>query len=260
MKKHISRALIALSCLFLLASPLKAQQSRLDSIKADGVLRVGTPGNWKPMSFRDPASNQYVGFDVDLVTKLAEDMGVKVEFVPTDWKSIAIAVADKYDISTSASLSPARALVAGYTNPYFRVADVPLVSQRNVDKFKDWDDLNKAGVTIAVTLGTVQEQRAAALFPNATIRKVEEPARDWQEVISGRADASMTSNTEAGNLASQYPELSVVPVTTAQNPTPIAMLVPRGDQQWINFVNHWIRLQNERGFFEELKAKWSLVD
>jgi len=147
MKKHISRALLALSCLFLLASPLQAQQSRLDSIKADGVLRVGTPGNWKPMSFRDPASNQYVGFDVDLVTKLAEDMGVKVEFVPTDWKSIAIAVADKYDISTSASLSPARALVAGYTNPYFRVADVPLVSQQNVDKFKDWDDLNKAGVT-----------------------------------------------------------------------------------------------------------------
>ena len=260
MKKHIFRALLALSYLFLLASPLQAQQSRLDSIKADGVLRVGTPGNWKPMSFRDPASNQYVGFDVDLVTKLAEDMGVKVEFVPTDWKSIAIAVADKYDISTSASLSPARALVAGYTNPYFRVADVPLVSQQNVDKFKDWDDLNKAGVKIAVTLGTVQEQRAAALFPNATIRKVEEPARDWQEVISGRADASMTSNTEAGNLASQYPELSVVPVTTAQNPTPIAMLVPRGDQQWINFVNHWIRLQNERGFFEELKAKWSLVD
>ena len=54
---------------------------------------------------------------------------------------------------------------------------------------------------------------------------------------SGRADASMTSNTEAGNLASQYPELRVVPVTTAKNPTPIAMLVPRGDQQWINFVN-----------------------
>ena len=145
MKKHIFRALIALSCLFLLASPLQAQQSRLDRIKADGVLRVGTPGNWKPMSFRDPASNQYVGFDVDLVTKLAEDMGVKVEFVPTDWKSIAIAVADKYDISTSASLSPARALVAGYTNPYFRVADVPLVSQQNGDKFKDWDDLNQKG-------------------------------------------------------------------------------------------------------------------
>ena len=144
MKKHIFGALIALSCLFLLASPLQAQQSRLDSIKADGVLRVGTPGNWKPMSFRDPASNQYVGFDVDLVTKLAEDMGVKVEFVPTDWKSIAIAVADKYDISTSASLSPARALVAGYTNPYFRVADVPLVSQQNGDKFKDWDDLNQS--------------------------------------------------------------------------------------------------------------------
>ena len=134
MKNYISRALMTLSCLFMLASPLQAQESRLDSIKADGVLRVGTPGNWKPMSFRDPASNQYVGFDVDLVTKLAEDMGVKLEFVPTDWKSIAIAVADKYDISTSASLSPARALVAGDTNPYFRVADVPLVGQQNADK------------------------------------------------------------------------------------------------------------------------------
>ena len=94
MKKYIFSALIALSYLFLLASPLQAQESRLDSIKEDGVLRVGTPGNWKPMSFRDPASNQYVGFDVDLVTKLAEDIGVKVEFVPTDWTSIAIAVAD----------------------------------------------------------------------------------------------------------------------------------------------------------------------
>ncbi|MGA1600167.1 MAG: transporter substrate-binding domain-containing protein [bacterium] len=259
MMRMIGKLFLALTATVCLALPLSAE-TRLDTIARDGVLRVGTPGNWKPMSYRDPSTNEYVGFDVDLVTMLAKDMGVKVEFVPTDWKSVAIAVGSKYDLSTSASISPQRAMVAGYTHPYFAVADVPVVLEANAERFQDWEDLDQSDVTIAVTLGTVQEKRAALIFPNAKIRKVEEPARDWQEVLSGRADASMTSNTEAVNLTTQHPQLVVVPVSEMKSPTPIAMLTPRGDQEWINFVNHWLLLQMERGSIDQLKEKWGLVD
>ena len=109
---------------------------------------------------------------------------------------------------------------------------------------------------MAVTLGTVQEKRAEALFDNSKIIKVSSPARDYQEVLSGRADISMTSNLEAAKLVEQYPELMIVPVQKGKNPTPLAMLLPQADQVWINYVNHWIILKTERGFFDQLKAKW----
>jgi cyclohexadienyl dehydratase len=40
------------------------------------------------MSMKDASTNSYVGFDIDVVTQLAQDMGVELELVPTDWKSI----------------------------------------------------------------------------------------------------------------------------------------------------------------------------
>jgi cyclohexadienyl dehydratase len=52
--------------------------------------------------------------------------------------------------------------------------------------------------------------------------------------------------------------MMVVPVAAPKAPTPIAMLLPQGDQVWINYVNTWIRLKTERGFFEDLGRKWQL--
>jgi len=72
---------------FGLATSVQAQ-SALNQILDDGVLKVGTTGDWNPMSVRDPATNTYKGFDIDVMTELAKDMGVEVEFVPTDWKTL----------------------------------------------------------------------------------------------------------------------------------------------------------------------------
>ena len=63
-------------------------ESRLQKIQESGKLRVGTTGDWNPMSMIDPSNNSYEGFDIDVVTQLAADMGVELELVPTDWKSI----------------------------------------------------------------------------------------------------------------------------------------------------------------------------
>ena len=75
-------------------------------------------------------------------------------------------------------------------------------------------------------------------------------------MLAGRADISMTSNLEAAKLVEQYSQMMVVPVKGGKNPTPLAVLLPQTDQVWINYVNHWIILKTERGFFDQLKAKW----
>ena len=51
---------------------------------------------------KDPATNKYKGFDIDVMRELAKDLGVKVKFVPAEWKTIVAGItADRYDISTS---------------------------------------------------------------------------------------------------------------------------------------------------------------
>ena len=256
MIRNLLKSVLTLVFITVLITPALGE-SRLQRILANGELRVGTTGDWNPMTMIDPSSKERTGFDIDIANALASDMGVKIVFVPTTWKTLVNGVvADKYDMTSSASLSPKRALVAGYSGSYFAVEDVPLMLRKNKGKYNSWEDLNNPSVTVAVTLGTVQEKRAETLFDNSKIIKVSSPARDYQEVLAGRADISMTSNLEAAKLVEQYPELMIVPVQKGKNPTPLAMLLPQSDQVWINYVNHWIILKTERGFFNQLKAKW----
>ena len=246
---------IALACVSV---PAHAQ-SALQDILSNGVLKVGTTGDWNPMTMKDPATNSYTGYDIDVMTELAKDLDVRIEFVPTDWKTLVNGViSGKYHMTGSASITAGRAKVAGYSESYFAVADVPLTLKENSSRFANWDDLNKGDVKIVATLGTAQEKRVKEYFPDAQYKIVEAPARDFQEVLAGRADAHITSNVEASTLTKKYPELMVVPVSATKSPTPIAMLLPQGDQVWINYVNTWIRLKTERGFFDSLGKKWQL--
>lgn len=253
-------ARLALVSVFMLAAAGAAHaQSALQEILSGGVLKVGTTGDWNPMTMKDPATNSYTGYDIDVMTELANDLGVKVEFVPTDWKTLVNGVVSgKYHMTGSASISPARAKAAGYSDSYFSLATVPLILKKNEGKFADWGDLDKADVTVAATLGTTQEKQVKQFFPNAQHKIVEAPARDFQEVLAGRADAHITSNVEAYKLVAKYPQMMVVPVSAPKAPTPIAMLLPQGDQVWINYVNTWIKLKTERGFFDDLGRKWQL--
>ena len=160
---------------------------------------------------KDPATNKYKGFDIDVMNELAKDLGVKVKFVPAEWKTIVAGItADRYDISTSVTKTPKRAEVAGFTATYYKYATVPLVL-KEFKKVFNLGSLNNSSVTIATTLGTSQEEKAKEFFPKSKLQSVEAPARDFQEVLAGRADGNITSSTEANKLVIKYPQLAIVP-------------------------------------------------
>ena len=109
-------------------------ESRLQTILKNGEIRVGTTGDWNPMTVKDPATNEYIGFEIEIVKQLAKDMDVNLVIIPTEWKTLVNGiVSNKYDISTSASLSAKRALSTGYTDSY------PL----GVDTDKDLEKLKR---------------------------------------------------------------------------------------------------------------------
>ena len=250
------RVIFTLFVLFFLTGA--NADSRLQKILNSGELRVGTTGDWDPMSMKDPATNKYKGFDIDVMKELAKDMGVKVKFVPTDWKTIVSGItADRYDVSTSVTKTPKRAEVAGFTETYYKYGTVPLVLKKNLSKFSTWDSLNNKDVTIATTLGTSQEEKAKEFFPKSKLNSVEAPARDFQEVLAGRADGNITSSTEANKLVIKYPQLAIVP-DGEKNPAFLAMMVPKGDKVWNDYVSNWIKKKQSSGFFKRLLAKYNL--
>ena len=233
-------------------------ETNLDKILSSGELKVGTTGDWDPMTMKDPATNKYKGFDIDVMKELAKDMGVKVTFVPTDWKTIvSVITSGRYDISTSVTKTPKRAEVAGFTDSYYKYGTVPLVLKKNLKKYSTWDSLNNEKVTIATTLGTSQEEKAKEFFPKSKLKSVEAPARDFQEVLAGRADGNITSSTEANKLVIKYPQLAIVP-DGEKNPAFLAMMVDKKEKVWNDYVNKWIESKKASGFFQNLLAKYNL--
>jgi cyclohexadienyl dehydratase len=237
------------------------QNSKLERILKAGVLRVGTTGDYNPMSFRDPATKELAGHQIDAARELAKDMGVKVEFVPTDWKTLVQGVqAGQYDIAmTGASMSVARAKTAGFTTPWGRNAFFPLVLKKNAQKFKTWDDLNQPSVTAGFNLGTTMEQFVQSTLPKSTVRRVESPARDWQELLAGRVDYVVTSLIEGSSLIKQYPDMTLMFLDQPRNSIPMSFVVPIDDQIWINFVNNWVTIKRQNGYFAELNKKWGII-
>lgn len=256
MRKLFKAAAIAVMGLSLAGAA--TAQSALNEILNSGVLKVGTTGDWNPMTVRDPASNSYKGFDIDIMTELAADLGVEVEFVPTDWKTLVNGVvAGQYHITGSASISPARMKAAGFSESYISVEIFPFTTADKASNFSGYASINKPDVKVATTLGTTFEGMVREWFPDADIKVVEAPARGYQEVLAGRADVFITSNIEGSTLEEKFGVVRV-PDTGPRSPSPIAMLLPQGDQVWINYINNWVKLKKAKGFFDSNKAKWGL--
>ena len=259
--KRLLSFLIGLATAALLLAPVQSiaqNKSKLAQILERGTLRVGTTGDFNPMSIKDTATNTLTGFDVEAMTQLAADMGVKIEFVSAEWATLVNGiVADRFDIFSGASLSMARARTVAFSNPYLFAGTVPMVSKKTGAKLNNWEAINNPNVTVAVLMGTVFEQQAKAHFPKAKLRSVEKPATGYQEVLAGRAQVTITSNVEAATLMKTYPDLQVVGSSAEmRNKRPFAYPMPQGDEVWLTFVNNWISLKQAEGYFSSLEAKW----
>ncbi|MFW6289180.1 MAG: transporter substrate-binding domain-containing protein [Spirochaetota bacterium] len=230
----------------------------LQQILERGVLRVGTTGDFF-MSFIDADTGERGGYDIELTTQLAADMGVEIEYVSTDWPSLVSGLAaGRYDITTGASFNPGRARSASYTLPIARVGTVAVIRRSDADRFASWDAINQPEIRVAARQGSVFEDQANGITPDAQIRAVSSPATEYQEVLAGRADVAITSLFDAASLVRDQESLQIAPVEP-RNTNFIGLLVPQEHHELRTFIDAWIRSKEYSGYIDELTEKWNLV-
>ncbi len=108
----LAALILALGCLPAAAqdnSEAVPTSDRVAAIREQGVLRVGSTGDYKPMAFLEPETGEYWGFDVELAQDIADALGVRIEFVPTTWPTLMEdTLAGRFDLAVC-GISPTRA-------------------------------------------------------------------------------------------------------------------------------------------------------
>ncbi len=232
-----------------------SRESVIETIKQDGVIRIGL-SLFVPWSMRDK-NGDLIGFELDVGRKLAEDMGVEVEFVPTAWDGIIPAlVSGNFDVIISGmSVTAQRNLTINFTDPY-AYSGLAIMANKQLTDGMSLEDFNKPEVTFAARRGATPATVIAENFPNATLLLFDEDGASTQEVLNGNAHASMAAQPTPNREAGRHPETLTVPFDNLYDPRGEAFGVRKGDPDAMNFFNNWIAQNWRSGWLEERHNYW----
>lgn len=207
---------LALAALALaLAAPAQAGET-LDAITARGTLRVGTTGDYKPFTFRNP-DGTFRGADIDMAHKLAQRLGVKLELVPTVWATLMQDFkANKFDIAMGGvTVLPPRAAAGLFSTTTYIDGKRPVARCADQDKYTSIEAIDQPGVRVIVNPGAANEQFARANFKNAHLEVHTDNATVFEEIVANRADVMVTDGIEADHQAIVHKELCPTRVPAA---------------------------------------------
>lgn len=256
-------ALLALLLSLLFALPALAatradlaKESTLEQVLQRGVLRVGF-STFVPWAMQDK-KGEFIGFEIDVARRLAQDMGVKAQFEPTQWSGIIPALlSGKFDIIIGGmSIQPQRGLKVNFTIPYEYSGMSLVAGKKLAGRLKTLADFNNPGVILAIRQGTTAADAAKKHMPKAQIKYFDNEAQTVQEVLSGRAHAVVASEPFPAFQALKHPDKLFLPVAKAFTREPIAFAVRKGDPDFVNFLDGWIRVVTDEGWLEERHNYW----
>ena len=259
--KISSALLLMLSAFFI--GPVSAQQatkalsseSVIETIKKRGAIKIGL-SIFKPWSMRDK-NGELIGFELDVGNKLAEDMGVEAEFIPTAWDGIIPAlVAGKFDVIISGmTTTPQRNLTINFTDAY-AFSGLTILANKKMTDGMALEDYNSEDITFAARRGATPAALIAEMFPKATLLLFDEDGASTQEVINGKAHASMASEPTPSTEARRYPDVLTVPFDVTFSATGEAFGLRKGDADALNFFNNWININTKNGWLKKRNDYW----
>ena len=254
-----TKAIMALVAMFgAVATSLPAVADDLIAeIQKRGTLKVGM-STFVPWAMRDKQGN-LIGFEIDVATKVAADMGVEVEFVPTAWSGIIPALmAKKFDVIIGGmSITPQRNLTVNFTTPYAHSGQMMAANKKLAGNFTTMDDYNQSSVTIACRRGATPCKAAEKLFPKATLRQFDDDAQAFQEVANGNAHAMVSSAPKPRFWSEAYPN-DVFVAFDGENLTRgnEGFALRKGDADTLNFFSNWIVVNSSSGWLKERHDFW----
>jgi len=257
--KTITIALFA-AVLLLVLSPAGCRTTQtsdaLHTVRKRGVLRVGATGDYRPMSFRDPASGKYWGFDAALAEDLAHSLGVRLEYVHTTWPTLMRDTLDrKFDLALCGiTVTQERKRKALMSDGYLGNGKTVLCRTEDAGRFVTLAAIDRPEVRVMENPGGLNEKFARKHLPHAVlvIHPVNEEIPGL--IASGKADVMITEIMEAAYYCARDKRLAAplldAPFTRGQ----LGVLLPPGSETLLDYVNAFIVRARESGRLDELKS------
>ncbi|NNE81244.1 MAG: transporter substrate-binding domain-containing protein [Silicimonas sp.] len=232
-----------------------SSESVIETIKERGVIKIGL-SLFVPWSMRD-LDGELIGYELDVGRKLAEDMGVEVEFIPTSWDGIIPAlVSGNFDaIISGMSVTATRNLTVNFTDPY-AFSGLAVYSNIEMTQGMSRDDFNSSDIIFAARRGATPATVIAKQFPEAQILLFDEDGAAAQEVLNGNAHATMAAQPTPNREVANYPETLHIPFEALYDPRGEAFAIRKGDPDALNYFNNWIAQQWRSGWLEERHNYW----
>jgi len=256
---------LAATCLTLLtalpaASPASAQgmaTSGLDAVQKAGVLRICTPGDYKPFSFQK-TDGGFEGIDVDLMTSLATSLAAKPEWVKTSWSNLMPdLLAGKCDMAAGGvSVTTERQKKAFFSTAYMINGKTPVARCADVAKYQTVADIDKPATRVIFNPGGSNERFARASFKQAQMRLNPENLTIFDEILANRADVFVTEAAEAVTQQKLKPGLCAINPDKPLQYGEMAFLLPRGDVPFKAYVDQWLHLAKASGDYQRIENQW----
>ena len=228
----------------------------LSAVRGRGVLRVGSTGDYKPMSFRNPATGRYEGFDAALAEDLARSLGVSLEYVPTSWPTLMQDTLDrKFDLAICGiTITAERQKHALMSAGYLGNGKTVLCRAEDARKYVTLAAIDRPEVRVMENPGGLNEKFARKNLPRATllIHPVNEEIPGL--VASGKADVMITEIMEAAYYCSLDARLAAPLLDSPFTNGELGILLPPGNEALRDYVNGFIGRERQSGRLDELKS------
>ena len=262
-RKHVVRVLVVAALIGGLSPRVMAQgfawwgyESVIEEIQDRGVLRAGL-GLFAPWSACD-ADGELIGFEIEVATRLAEDMGVEVEFARTNWNYIIPAlIAEEFDVIISGmTILPERSLKVNFTSSYNQTGIYLVANTDRTAGLETLEDFNSSSVTIATRRGSSSISAIENVFPDAMILLYDTDTAILEAVVSGMADAARAYGSTGNRWVEDNPDTLHLPFEEPFASEVLAIAVRKGDHDALNFFNSWIAIRKADGWLEQHRQYW----
>ena len=247
------------------STPTGTSSSGLD-LKVPGVLTVGSDTTYPPQEYIDTATNKAAGFDVDLITAVAKNMGLQVNVVTTKFDTIIDDLSNKrFDVVISAvSITPERQKKAAFV-PYFNAGESLLVAAGNPKNIKSLTDL--CGQNVGVQTGTIEQTDLQTA--SSACKKAGKPEIKMVVLQDQTAVIQLLANQR---VVATYQDSPVTDYYNKQNPGKFAVggsvvnaglegiVVRKSDTAMFNAVKNAFNKAKSDGTYSQLIQKWGLTN
>ncbi len=245
-------------CLLLMAifvAPL-AQADAIKDILERGTLRIGI-AEFVPWAMPSEGG-QYIGYDVDLGNRIAQDMGVGAEFRVYEWKDIIPALeAGEVDmISAGIVITPQRALRVSFTQPVAMSGAGMATNTEMTADIETMEQLNDPDIVIATITDTFSEGVARSVFNQAEIHSHTNKNDAEKEILDGRAHVYISSLPAVQFLVTNNSDVIDLPLNDPIVGWAEALAVKQGEQELLNFLNAWITAHTADRWIDSTREHW----